>query len=218
MAIAFVRTSTTVNPASNTVAFDGTATNGYLTVQTLIQSNQTVTGVTYNSVAMSQLVTRAGGAEETLYLWGLANPTTGTNDIVVSVSGAGTLVVDAALYSGAQQTTAVEATNNTSGGAATSASISVTTITDNDWLVGYFRGHGGGAFTAGSNTVVRTAAGEGTRQMVDSGADQTPAGAFSLNVTMSSQAWEAMAFALKPSPAAVASIPLHNQTLLGVGQ
>src|SRR3990172_2883627 len=106
MEFTFVTPSTTVNPASNTVAFDGTATDGYLVVQTLKQSSQTVSGVTYNGVAMTQLVTRGGIANETLYLWGLAAPTTGTNNIVVSDSGAGTLVVDASLYSGAQQTTA----------------------------------------------------------------------------------------------------------------
>ena len=204
MAIAFVRTTTSVNPASDTLAFDATATNGYLVVQTLIQSSQTCSGVTYNGVAMTQLTTLAGApnAGETLYLWGLAAPTTGTNNIVGSFSGAGTRVFDAILYSGAQTATAIEASNTTSGGAATSASISVTTITDNDWLVGYFRGNGGGAFTAGSNTVVRTAGAEGTRQLVDTGAAQTPAGSKSLNVTMGSQAWSALAFALKPTPPA----------------
>ena len=204
-AIGFVSTTTAVNPASNTVAYDATATNGYLVVQTLKQSSQTVTGVTYNSVAMTQLTTIQGNtAAETLYLWGLAAPTTGTNDIVVSVSGAGTLVVDVALYSGAQQTTAVEATSTNSGIDATSASVTVTTITDNDWLVGYFRSNSGsGAFTAGANTVVRGDAANGTRQMVDTGADQTPAGSKSLNVTMALAAnWSAMAFALKPTAAA----------------
>lgn len=200
-AIAFVRTSTTVNPASNTVSFDATATNGYLVVQTLKQSSQTVTGVTYNGVAMTQLNTMQGNtAAETLYLWGLAAPTTGTNNIVVSDSGAGTLIVDASLYSGAQQTTAVEATSTNSGTNATSASVSVTTLTDNAWLVGYFRANSAeGGFTAGSNTVIRTDAAEGTRQLADSGADQTPAGSHSLNATMALAAnWEAMAFSLKP--------------------
>lgn len=204
-AIAFVRTSTTVNPASDTVAFDGTATNGYLTVETLVDTSGGASAVTYNGVSMSLLVgpqTTAISSQKA-YLWGLANPTTGTNNIVVTKTGT-LLVLDAILHSGAQQTTAVEATG-TNSGSGTSGSVSVTTVTDNAWLVGYFRGNGSGSFTAGSNTVVRTASGEGTRQLADSGADQTPAGSKSLNVTMTSQAYTAMAFSLKPYVAPIVS-------------
>lgn len=222
MAIAFVRTSTTVNPASNTVAFDATATDAYLVVQTLKASSQTVSDVTYNGVAMTLIVgpNTGGTPTQTNYLWGLASPTTGTNDIVVSDSGAGTLVVDAILYSGSQQTTAVEASNSTSGTSASSISISVTTITDNAWLVGYFRSNSpSGGFTAGSNTVIRTDAAEGTRQLADSGAVQTPPGSFSLNATMESAAnWGAMAFSLKPVAAVAVGGTNRNFALLGVGQ
>lgn len=206
-AIAFVSTSTTVNPASDTVAYDATATNGYLVVQTLVRDNRTVSAVSYAGIPMTQLTTNTIVVDgETYYQWGLAAPTTGTNNIVVTKSGATTLVVDVALYSGAQQTTAVEATN-TGSGATSPASISVTTTTDNDWLIGYFRAIGGAsAFTAGANTVVRTSAAEGPRQMVDSGADQTPAGSFSLNVTYTGVGvWAGMAFALKPYVAPVVS-------------
>lgn len=217
MAIAFVSTSTTVNPASDTVAFDATATDGYLVVETLVETTGGASAVTFNGVSMTLLVgpqTTAIGSQKS-YLWGLAAPTTGTNNIVVTKTG-GLLVLDAVLYSGAQQTTPVEATNTTSG-SGTSGSISVTTLTDNAWLVGYFRGNGSGAFTAGSNTVVRTSAAEGTRQMVDTGVDQTPAGSKSLNVTMASQSYTAMAFALKPASGATAFVSIPTLLTMGVG-
>ena len=221
LAIAFVRTSTTVNPASNTVAFDATATNGYLVVQTLKASSQTVSGVTYNGVATTQIMSADPSvpfSTQNNYLWGLAAPTTGTNNIVVSDSGAGTLVVDAALYSGAQQTTAIEATGTNSGALGTTASVSVTTITNNAWLVGYFRANSAsGSFTAGSNTVVRTDSAESTRQMADSGADQTPAGSFTLTATMVIADWQAMAFSLKPLAGGTVVRPRSTLLFMGVG-
>lgn len=220
MAIAFVRTLTAVNPASNTVAFDATATNGYLTVQTLKASNQTVSAVTYAGVSMSLLVgpDSNGTPTQTNYLWGLAAPTTGSNNIVVTDSGAGTLVVDAVLHSGAQQTTAVEATNINFGTNATTATVSVTTITDNAWLVGYFRANSAsGGFTAGANTVIRTDAAEGTRQMADTGVDQTPAGSKTITATMLIAVnWSALAFSLKPTASAAVVGRRNNLALLGV--
>jgi len=198
MAIAFHATATAVNPGSDTLAYDvGTGDNRYIVVQSLIQSGQTADSFTYGGVAMTQLTTIDTISNEKNYLWGLAAPASGTNDIVGSFSGAGTRVFDASSYTGAQQTTAVEA-SNTNSGSGTSGTVVITSITDNAWLVGYFRGNGSGAFTAGAETVIRGSAGNGTRQMVDSGIAHTPAAANSLNVTMASQNYWAMAIALKP--------------------
>jgi hypothetical protein len=198
-AIAFDATVTSVNPGSNTVSFTTSGSDRYLVVQVLSSPGDTVTGVTYNGVAMSQIMTSTFGAQANEF-WGLANPASGTNDVVVSFSGSpSTVVVDVISYTGAQQTTPIEATGNNSG-SGTSASVSVTTLTDNAWLVGYFRANSAsGGFTAGANTVIRTDAAEGTRQLADSGADQTPAGSHSLNATMETGSWNVMAFSLKPA-------------------
>jgi len=130
-----------------------------------------------------------------IYLWGLANPASGANDIVATFSGEGTRVIDACSYTGAQQTTALEASGSASGSGGT-ATKSITTLTDNDWLVGYVRSSGTTP-SAGSNTTMRTASAEGGRRMADSGAAQTPAGSFALNYTGMTN-WVVMVAALKP--------------------
>ena len=170
--------ATIVSTSTNTVSYTTTGSNLYLVVGTLIQGSFTCTGVTYNGVAMTQLTSVdasvvSGG--ETNYLFGLANPASGAHNIVASFSGATTNAVLATSYTGAQQTTAVEASNTS----ASSGTISVTTSTNNDWLVGFARA--GGNTTAGSNTTIRGAA--SNISMMDTNAAQTPAGAYSLNFT-----------------------------------
>jgi hypothetical protein len=216
-AIAFDATVTSVNPASNTVSFTTSGSDRYLVVQVLSSPGDTVTGVTYNGVAMSQIMTSTFGAQAN-ELWGLANPASGTHNIVASFSGApSTVVIDAISYTGAQQTTPIEATG-TNSGSGTSASVSVTTLTDNAWLVGYFRANSAsGAFTAGSNTVIRTDAAEGTRQLADSGAVQSPPGSFSLNATMATGSWNVMAFSLKPAAGAATDEYQANSQIYFVG-
>ena len=47
----------------------------------------TCTGVTYNGVAMTSLTSAVVGSGFTAYLFGLSNPTTGANNVIVSLSG-----------------------------------------------------------------------------------------------------------------------------------
>ena len=186
-----------LNPASGTVSYTTSGSNRYLVVGVLIQNNQTVTGVTYAGVAMTQLTSQVAGdvsTGETDYLFGLANPAIGTNNIVVTFSGTGTNGVGAVSYTGTQQTTAVEASgsNQNTGSASTQA---VTTITDNDWLVGFARS--GGNTTAGTNTTILGAV--SNINMMDSNAPQTPPGSYSLNFT-GSGGTATQVIAIKPFP------------------
>lgn len=198
-AIAFDATVTAVNPASDTVSFTTSGTDRYLFVQTLIQSSQTADSCTYGGVSMTQIIgpvdTSSVSGGEHIYLWGLANPASGANNVVCSFSGAGTRVIDIISYTGAQQTTSIEATNTGSGSGGT-ATAAVTTLTDNDWLIGYIRSSGTTP-SAGSNTTMRTAASEGGRRFSDSNAVQTPPGSFSQNYT-GMTAWVVMVAALRP--------------------
>lgn len=197
-----------VNPASNTTAFTTSGTNRYLLVGILKQTDgNPVTAVSYAGVAMTQINTLAChsvNSSETEYLYGLANPTSGSNNIVAT-AGAGTIAIAAESFDGAQQTTAVEA-NNTNSGTNGAATVSITTVTDNDWLAGWVRGDG--AFTAGSNTTVRNTA-SNARNMADTNAAQTPAGSYSMNVTVAAPGdWCFLAAAIKPAPVAAASYQL----------
>jgi hypothetical protein len=180
--IAFdANTPSEINPTSDTISHTCTGTDGYLVVGVLIQSSQTCTGVTYNGVAMTQLTTVSANnvsGGETDYLFGLANPDTGANDVVASFSGAGNRGLMATSFTGVAQANSVDVTN-TGTGASGTATVSVTTTVDNDWLVGYARGQSN--TTASTNTTMRGAA--SNINMMDSNGEQTPTGSKSVSYT-----------------------------------
>lgn len=201
MAIAFDATTdpgTHVGAGSSqTVAFTCTGTNRYLLVAVVLQGSQTCTGVTYNGVAMTQIQsisTAAIAAGETCYIFGLANPASGANNILASYSGAATNLVGASSFTGVKQTTTPEASNTNSGNSS-AATVAVTTLTNNAWLIGFAR-QAGGTATAGTNTTLRQTA---DTDMMDTNGPDTPAGSFSLNWTPNtSKQWAALAASIPP--------------------
>lgn len=199
MAIAFDATTTiAINPPSDTLSHTCTGTNRYLIVGTLIQGSQTCTGVTYNGVAMTQLATVSSSnisTGETIYLFGLANPSSGTNNIVASFSGGAVRGIMASSFTGAQQDSSTSEATNSGTGASGTATVSVTTLTDNDWLVGFARGESN--TTAGSGTTIRGAT--ANINMMDSNGAKTPTGSYSLNfTTASNNNWASLVVALRP--------------------
>lgn len=119
-----------------TRSFTISGSNRYLLVSVLDVAGDTVTGVTYAGVPMTQLAKVAAATTRYIYMYGLANPTTGTNDIVatrtstVSVFGYGAINL-----SGANQTTSpidASATNNVTSNTPT---IDLTTVADNTAVI-----------------------------------------------------------------------------------
>lgn len=216
MAIAFdnsIGQQTNAGTSSLTYTYTTSGTNRYLFVGAIIQSSQTISGITYAGVSMTQITSIPNdgvSANETAYLFGLANPTNGANNVVITGSGNATIASCASSYTGAQQTNSAEASNTATGNSGT-ATVSVTTITDNDWLVNFFRAQFSG--TAGSNTTIRSAA--SSFNMTDSNGVQTPPGSFSQTVTGGSNSWSMQCMALKAS-VAVTTNPASYLTLLGV--
>lgn len=108
----------------------------YLVVSVLDVAGDTVTGVTYNGVSMTQLGKINAATSRYLYVYGLANPTTGTNNIVASRSGTTSVFGFGAInLSGANQTTTpidAIATNNVTSASPT---INLTTISDNTAVI-----------------------------------------------------------------------------------
>lgn len=104
----------------------------YLIVGILDVSGDNATSCTYGGVAMTQLAKINALTTRYIYVYGLANPTTGTNDIVytrgstTSVCGFG-----AVNLSGATQTTSPIDASNTANSTGTSIGISLTTVADN---------------------------------------------------------------------------------------
>jgi len=138
-------------------AFDcGTGSNRFLIVGVLKQSSQSTTGVTYNGVSMTKVATVATNSDvstnEETTLWVLANPASGSNNIALSFSGAGTFGFAAACYNGVDQTTTTRNPNTEHSPTSAAHSVSVAT-TVGDWVIGFSRTNG--ASTADGNTTYR---------------------------------------------------------------
>lgn len=199
-----------------------TGANRYLKVAIgMLSLAQTVSGITYNGVALTFLGAQSSvsGAAR-IELWGLAAPTTGTNSIAVTLTGAVNSGGVASSYTGVHQTSSTEGFNSaqaTNVGAA-DATVDVTTVANNDWVVD-------GVVT--DDTAITVGAGQTSRNnisgTVGSVADsdegpKTPAGAVTMSWTNIGAAatWAIAGIALRPIAAAnLTSSSLL--TLLGAG-
>jgi hypothetical protein len=103
-----------------------------------------VTGVTYNSVAMTQLGTVAGTADHQIAWWGLLNPSQGTHDMTVTSASSQIMYIGGVFYNGVSQS-----------GLPTNKSTGTTSVTINagagSAVIGYSYGESSDP-TAGSGT------------------------------------------------------------------
>lgn len=159
-----------------------TASNGN------ISATQDITSYTYNSVGLTIAGTGIQKPSTNfMTMWGLINPTTGANTVVVTFPSGQNFSSQASFsYTGVKQSGFPDSYNITStGGSGTTDTGSTTTVADNSWLVGFFSDTTGRTDTAGANTTQRiTRNGEGYF-IGDTNAAQTPAGTYSLNINIS---------------------------------
>lgn len=145
-----------------------------------VNNGVTISSCTYNGVAAASVGVSSEVAPggQKLFLYYLANPASGLNNVVVTTSDATAWEGMVATYAGVKQVIpeATATMTNTGSPVATT----VTTVTDNAWLAKFIRNTTGNN-TAGANTTVRGAA--GAISIADTNAAQTPAGAKTLNVT-----------------------------------
>lgn len=136
MAIAFDAASegNTGSGSSLTVSHTCTGSDRILWVAGFTTGNDTVTGVTYNSVAMTQAVKFTTSSSQTAYLYYLVAPATGANNIVLSDSGTNNLTIVGMSFTGASQTGVPDATAS-AGGDSTLATTNLTTVADNSFGV-----------------------------------------------------------------------------------
>lgn len=115
-------------------------------------NTDTVTGVTYNSVAMTLIgkTSFPGAGRQGAYLYYLIAPATGSNTVAVTGgTGIGAVSYTGALQSGQPDSSAVSNPAN-----ATSITLSTTVVKDNSWLV-CVTADGAGSETAGAGTTIR---------------------------------------------------------------
>ena len=136
---------------SHTVGAGGT--NRLLLVAVSIFATGTVTGITYDGVAMSFVRADANSIYRT-EIWQLVAPATGTKTIAVTLSLSATSIATAASYTGVDQAVPVEA-NAGANGVSNPASASVTT--------GFVRDRVFGAISTKTGSGVVVASGEAPR-------------------------------------------------------
>ena len=180
------------------VAFNiGTGSDRFLVVGVLKQSSQTCTGVTYNGVALTKVATLADSnvsvnEENTLWVSEGFQPASGSNNIALTFSGAGTFIVVATAWDGVDQTTGYESVNTSTSSSSVAGSVTVTSTTDNCVVNGFIRT--GATWTADSDT---TKQGSTNTEMGYGDTTVTPAGAYSIGYTNATKR-NLLALAVRP--------------------
>jgi hypothetical protein len=187
-------------PASTFAHTIGAGENRLLMVATIsdVVSGTDITSVTYNGVALTQLVSGAFSFNnEVNRLWYLVNPPVGTFNVILT--GATTLFAGAALsYRGVKQVAPPDAIAVVSGGNATTRVANLTTIAPGCWTV-LITKNGAGNAGAGAGSTLRAARGL-NYDVFDSNAS-LPAGATSMAATHGSNpVWCHTIFSFAPAP------------------
>lgn len=200
MAIAFDSAAGLTGGAGITT-LDQTLNNaaGDLLVVGCSSNNNSTHTVTYNGVTATQVASVvSGGRKASLHI--LAAPATGSHTLNFSIDSSSTVMrVASATYSGCKQSGQPDA-SNTGSDSTTPFDISVTTATNNCWVVGWFVDTDGSAVAAGTGTTRRTSAAQ-AGIIGDSNAAITPAGSASLQATgTSSDISMQIIVAISPTP------------------
>lgn len=144
MGIAFVRAGTgaTTLAAQGSLTYAADATGGSCLIVGAVMNqgagSATVSGVTYNGVAMTQ----SGNSPQNspnfgASLWYLDAPATGSHNVVVTMSAATEVIIESGfiLLSGTLTPNPAGGNNGRVTASATDHSVSVTTAANNSWLV-----------------------------------------------------------------------------------
>lgn len=184
MAIARDASSHSTGSAVSSLTFSHTCASGaLLVVGSRGATTDTLTGITYNGVALSLVKSFTNNRWHYLYI--LGNPASGAHNIVISFSGATDCIGWGQSYSGTGNALTPDSSalgSNTTTGTCT---VTTTTVVDNSWLVGLVANDNGQALTAGANTSIIEQSGAG-EAFLDSNSAQTPAGSHTITTTQTS--------------------------------
>jgi hypothetical protein len=157
------------------------------------------TAVSYNSVSLTNVIDYtpaiSDGNGNRVKIWYLESPASGSNNISFTVSS-GTIAWACATYTGVSPSQPEANTTNTPNNGTNniqvaSTSTSVTTLTNNAWVVVFIVGDNNSpqTFTAGASTTLRTSYGSLSSRSIgilDSNGTVSPAGSRTLNINWSS--------------------------------
>lgn len=166
--------------STQTLSHTTSGSNRYLCVGVSSdQASDNCTGVTYNGVSMTRIRNAFTANSLTVTIFGLANPASGSNNIVASYTSTGQqMCLYGTSFTGATQTTSPADSGNDGSANSAALTISTTTVASNTFLFGIMRDQGGGE-SAGANTTMATNPQAGFASFYST-AVRTPGGAFSL--------------------------------------
>ena len=112
-------------------------TERYLIVGVSLRNNtgQTATNVTYAGAPLNPLGAVNNGANVRVELWGLVNPVTGNNPVRVTLSAAARIIGGSLSFTGVDQGASIDAGPAFAIGNSNSPGVTVTTVTDNAWVI-----------------------------------------------------------------------------------
>lgn len=145
-----------------------------------------IVSVTYGVDTMTQITKHTTGGSAVQYLYYLDNPSTGSNNVVVTVSALAPIWSTAASFTGCATGAVDNNGHQQSSGTTTSLTASLTSVADNCWMLmcgGYQR-----APTAGTGSTERTNSGgdNSFKLFTYTSSPKTPAGSISMTMTYSS--------------------------------
>lgn len=206
MAIAYDTSATGgTGSAQTSITFTHTMSSSANRLLIVAVDNQsisdTVSGITYNSVAMTKFQFAGGAGIGGLSVWYLINPTTGANSVIVL--GTSLYYAITASYTGVNQGSFPDATGTGSPGTAaatTSYNANTTTSADNSWVINCAVKGGGGAVSAGTNTTSRVVDPFNNAFIGDSNGVVHPAGTLATGWTAGvNNSWGASYFSIAPA-------------------
>lgn len=218
MAIALDASSASfVNPGTS-LTYSHTCTGSDLILLVGVRgtsTNGSITGVTYNGVAMTE-VTRVleTGGNIYIYLFYLIAPATGANDIVISSSSSALITGVSASFTGVKQSGQPDAFDTNSG--ASPLTTSLTSVADNCWGIMLAQDNNG-TVTAGTGSTSIVQDNFNALELFRYSSNPiTPAGNFSMQVT-GSNTYATIIVSIAPVAAGGTVTPISTLALLGVG-
>lgn len=163
-----------------------------------------ITGVTYDGVAMTEISSTTGGPYFTdIRLYYLVNPPTGAKDVVGTHSAGGYEIMFVHTYTGVDQINPTDGHDEYASASTDSMVTTITTTKDNAWLVGYVVRNTGPitiSYSAGADTTLRSTTADEWFQSADSNGPKTPAGSASLTINnVQAGAFAMLTAAIAPS-------------------
>lgn len=192
MAITYDSSANAGSTSSSSLSYSHTCTGSNLGLVVFVKVYNTsnlVTGVTYGGVAMTKNTSASGQDADNRYsyTYTLANPSTGANNVVVSLSSATYVNSTSQSYAGCNTSSLIDSTGAALNTSSTTVTTTTTTVADNCWLVGSF--NGARIYTPGAGTTQRqTNSSADYIFSFDSNGAKTPAGSHSLAGTQASSA------------------------------